>query len=375
MILQKLRGLSATVALGVVLTAGVPAIVGSIAQAATTTLHASAAVNVRTGPGTSNARIGVLYPGDEVAATGSSVDGWTPVTYQGRKAWVSTRYLAGGGYTPDTTTTSAAGSAWTTANLNLRAGAGASQRVIATLPRGTEVTRTGKVSGEWTAVTSDKGSGWVHGNYLSASQVTAVNTSKASSAPVGNTAPTGKAAPSTVGTRYATTTLNLWTAATGSRYVGTVDRGTALKYTGTVSNGRTQVVVKGAARWVTSDYLSASRPSSRKNSSAASRSSSRSGEGQATTTGSCRASYYDEDQLTANGERFNTNDYTAAHKTLKFNTRVRVTNPANGKSTVVRINDRGPYVSGRCLDLSTAAFSAIASTGSGVIAVKYTVLG
>lgn len=364
MILQKLRGLSATVALGVVLTAGVPAIVGSIAQAATTTLHASAAVNVRTGPGTSNARIGVLYPGDEVAATGSSVNGWTPVNYQGRKAWVSTRYLAGGGYTPSTTTTSATGSAWTTANLNLRAGAGTTARVLATLPAGTEVNRTGKVSGDWAAVTSDKGSGWVHGNYLSASQVSAAPASTSSDVPTGN------AAPSTVGTRYATTTLNLWTASSGSRYVGTVSKGTALKYTGTVRGGRTQVVVKGAARWVTSAYLSSSKPGSD-----ASSASSSSGEGQATTTGSCLASYYDEDQLTANGEQFDTNAFTAAHKTLKFNTRVRVTNPANGKSTVVRINDRGPYVSGRCLDLSTAAFSAIASTGSGVIPVRYTVLG
>lgn len=370
MILQKLRGLSATVALGVVLTAGVPAIVGSIAQAATTTLHASAAVNVRTGPGTSNARIGVLYPGDEVAATGSSVDGWTPVTYQGRKGWVSTRYLATGGYTPSTTTTSATGSAWTTANLNLRAGAATTQRVIATLPRGTVVDRTGQVSGDWTQVTSDKGSGWVHGNYLSVSQISAQTASTSASVPAGN------AAPSTIGTKYATTTLNLWTASSGSRYVGTVDPGTALKYTGTVRNGRAQVVVKGAARWVTSAYLSASEPgSSSSSASAISSGASSSGEGQATTTGSCLASYYDEDQLTANGEQFDTSAYTAAHRSLAFNTRVRVTNPANGKSTVVRINDRGPYVSGRCLDLSTAAFSSIASTGAGVIAVTYTVLG
>ena len=52
-----------------------------------------------------------------------------------------------------------------------------------------------------------------------------------------------------------------------------------------------------------------------------------------------------------------------------------MTNPANGKSVVVRVNDRGPYVAGRCLDLSRAAFSQIASTGAGVVNVKYTVLG
>jgi rare lipoprotein A len=78
--------------------------------------------------------------------------------------------------------------------------------------------------------------------------------------------------------------------------------------------------------------------------------------------------------MTANGEQFNTNAFTAAHKSLPFNSRVKVTNKANGKSTVVRINDRGPYISGRCLDLSRAAMKAIGGTGAGVISVTYKVL-
>jgi rare lipoprotein A len=91
-------------------------------------------------------------------------------------------------------------------------------------------------------------------------------------------------------------------------------------------------------------------------------------------TGTCQASFYDEPQETANGETFNPDALTAAHKTLPFNTQVRVTNQANGKSVIVRINDRGPYVSGRCLDLSRAAFATIASTSAGVANVKYEVL-
>lgn len=91
--------------------------------------------------------------------------------------------------------------------------------------------------------------------------------------------------------------------------------------------------------------------------------------------GTCQASFYDEGQRTANGEWFDPNAYTAAHRTLPFNTRVRVTNVANGESVVVRINDRGPYVGGRCLDLSRAAFAAIASLSSGVASVRYEVLG
>jgi rare lipoprotein A len=92
-------------------------------------------------------------------------------------------------------------------------------------------------------------------------------------------------------------------------------------------------------------------------------------------TGTCVASFYSDGQLTANGEVFNPNDFTAAHKTFAFNTRLRVTNLANGKSTVVRINDRGPFVPGRCLDLSRAAFAAIASLSSGVANVRYEILG
>lgn len=89
---------------------------------------------------------------------------------------------------------------------------------------------------------------------------------------------------------------------------------------------------------------------------------------------SCKASYYWQGQMTATGERFNPNAMTAAHKTFKFGTKVKVTNPSNGKTVVVRINDRGPYIAGRCLDLSRAAMQAIGGTSAGVITVKYQVV-
>lgn len=62
---------------------------------------------------------------------------------------------------------------------------------------------------------------------------------------------------------------------------------------------------------------------------------------------------------TANGERFDMNDLTAAHRTLPFGTRVRVRNLQNGREVVVRINDRGPHVAGRIIDLSKAAAAAL----------------
>ena len=71
--------------------------------------------------------------------------------------------------------------------------------------------------------------------------------------------------------------------------------------------------------------------------------------------------------MTASGERFNQHEFTAAHKQLPINTIVDVTNPKNGKTVRVRINDRGPYVKGRSIDLSAAAFAAIANPKQGII--------
>ena len=73
---------------------------------------------------------------------------------------------------------------------------------------------------------------------------------------------------------------------------------------------------------------------------------------------------------TANGERYNQNQLTAAHRTLEFGTMVRVVNLDNGKSVVVRINDRGPYARGRIIDLSRAAAREIDMIQSGVANVR-----
>ena len=93
------------------------------------------------------------------------------------------------------------------------------------------------------------------------------------------------------------------------------------------------------------------------------------------TGNSCGVSWYASGSRTANGEAFNPDGLTAASKTLPFNTLVKVTNPANGNSAIVRINDRGPYVTGRCLDLARGAFSQIASLGTGAITATWEVVG
>jgi rare lipoprotein A len=90
-----------------------------------------------------------------------------------------------------------------------------------------------------------------------------------------------------------------------------------------------------------------------------------------------KASWYGKEQhghLTANGEHFDMHALTAAHKTLPMHSRVRVTNKLNGKSVIVRINDRGPYARGRVIDLSYAAARAIDMIDRGVVPVLVEVL-
>jgi rare lipoprotein A len=86
------------------------------------------------------------------------------------------------------------------------------------------------------------------------------------------------------------------------------------------------------------------------------------------------ASFYTEGTQTASGEKFNTHDLTAAHPTLPFGTRLRVTNVASGRSVTVRVNDRGPYVPGRVVDVSYSAAETLGMVGSGIAKVKLDVV-
>ncbi len=90
-----------------------------------------------------------------------------------------------------------------------------------------------------------------------------------------------------------------------------------------------------------------------------------------------QASFYGNEfhgRKTANGERFDQAKLTAAHRTLPFGTRLKVTNTQNGKTVQVRVNDRGPFVKGRVIDLSSSAFKSIASLNAGVVPVRIQVI-
>jgi rare lipoprotein A len=86
------------------------------------------------------------------------------------------------------------------------------------------------------------------------------------------------------------------------------------------------------------------------------------------------ASFYTEGTQTASGEKFDTHDLTAAHPSLPFGTRLRVTNTATGRSVTVRVNDRGPYVAGRIVDVSYSAANALGMVDKGVAKVKLDVV-
>ena len=85
------------------------------------------------------------------------------------------------------------------------------------------------------------------------------------------------------------------------------------------------------------------------------------------------ATYYGQEfagRRTASGETFNPSAMTAAHRTLPFGSRVRVTNSRNGRSIIVRINDRGPFVKGRCIDLSTGAARVLGFSGTAMVSLR-----
>jgi rare lipoprotein A len=86
------------------------------------------------------------------------------------------------------------------------------------------------------------------------------------------------------------------------------------------------------------------------------------------------ASFYADDTETANGEKFDPQALTAAHRTLPFGTKLRVTNVATGHSVVVRVNDRGPFVQGRAVDLSLSAAEKLGIIEQGVAQVRLQVV-
>ena len=315
---RSMRGAAAAGVLAIALQTLGGMAAGPLASA-DTVLSATTAVNVRTGPGTSYSVLGVLYQGTQVTVRGAAQNGWTPVTYQGKEAWGSSQYLAGTATpTPPVAQAPSAPTATTLESLNVRSGPGLGYAVLTVLAKGSTVTLTGRTSNGFSEIGTDR---WVSTSWITTAPVasrplvtTPTTQVRATAAlmirttsgtdftnlgdvPVGTVleatgvvtggvaqilyqgqlrwvnaayvtpveaagpAPATGNLPATTGTRYALVALDIRnTSADTYTAITEVPRGTALKITGVVENGRAQIVYAGAVRWVTAMYLSVTAP-------------------------------------------------------------------------------------------------------------------
>lgn len=221
-------------------------------------LRTSADLNVRTGPGTTYRIVTVLATRSLVSVTGSTSHGFTEIVFLGEPRWVSSQYLSKG---TSSSTPEGRQTALATVALDVRSVPLDAYYRLAELPRGAKVTLTGvQQSGRAQIVWGD-GIAWVTARYL-----TGGSSSAPSKPPVtggtGST-PSKPNLPAVTGSRYATTALMIRTNPDSNfTDLGDVATGTRLSITGTTRNGRAQIIYQGAARWVTAQYLSTSKPAS-----------------------------------------------------------------------------------------------------------------
>jgi uncharacterized protein YgiM (DUF1202 family) len=281
---------------------------------ATTQMTATVGVNIRSGASTEAAILGGLYRGQTVTAVSSS-EGWTKIEFAGSSAYVASKYLSKGSKLPAPSKMGPGTVKIATAALNLRSGPGLSHKVIKVLKEGTRVTMTGKTARGWAQLVNGKSTGWSSTQYLASSTTgkpaiigtrvatadldirttsgaesrTVAEVKKGTALSVTGAIQNGRAQiiykgairrvtakylknlasnlpsppklPKITGTRYATVALDIRSTYTDKyRLITEVPRGTKLKITGVVKNGRMQIIFDKAVRWVTAKYLSKSAP-------------------------------------------------------------------------------------------------------------------
>lgn len=215
----------------IVAASGLIAGIGGLPALADTSMTATTGVNIRSSPSTSAKIIGGLYRGQTVTAVNTS-GSWTKIRFRSGTAYVSSKYLKGGSTLPGSTTSQ---TRVTTTAVNLRKGPGLSYAKITVLPSRTAVTLTGKTARGYTEVKRSSTTGWIATQYLKATS----------------------GLPAVTGTRVATADLLIRTTS-GSDYktVGEIAKGQKVSITGTIQNGRAQIIYRSAIRWVTAKYLS-----------------------------------------------------------------------------------------------------------------------
>ena len=396
---RSVRGAAATIALTSGISVVAPAVIGSVAHAANTqTMYTTADVNVRSASSNSGRVLTVAARGQSVKVTGEKVRGWVPVAVNGTSGWIYQRYLTeenvhpvhfGSDPLPDTMIAAVP--------VNVRSDSANAGKVLTVAERGQQVQVTGRPDGGWVPVSVNGKSGWIYGRYLTTGKAAATPAKPKTKTDAKNDSSTsrdqGRPALGNAATRT-TSGLNMRTAPSPSgQVINQLASGAGVQVTGEVHGNWVQIRANGYTGWAYRTHLTGNVPATKVDTpsrnthrgSDTSRDKARpprqdssngdSDKGSGRIAGRCIASFYDEPQTTASGEQFNPNAMTAANKTLPLGTRIRVTNVRNGRSTVVRINDRGPYVAGRCVDLSRASFARIADIGQGTAPITYTILG
>ena len=394
---RSVRGAAATIALTSGIGVVAPAVIGSVAHAANTqTMYTTADVNVRSTSANSGKVLTVVARGQSVQVTGEKVRGWVPVAVNGTTGWIYQRFLTeknilpvhfGSDSLPDTMIA--------TVPVNVRGDSASAGKVLTVAERGQQVQVTGRPDGGWVPVSVNGKSGWIYGRYLTTGKAPATpakpktgtkndsSTSRSQRRPALDNAAT-----------HTTSGLNVRTAPSPSgQVINQLASGAGVQVTGEVHGNWVQIRANGHTGWAYRTHLTGDVPAAKVDTPSRNKhtgsdtsrdkvrpprhdsSNGDSDRNSGRVAGRCIASFYDEPQTTASGEQFNPSAMTAANKTLPLGTRIRVTNVRNGRSAVVRINDRGPYVAGRCVDLSRASFARIADTSQGTAQITYTILG
>ncbi len=394
---RSVRGAAATIALTSGISVVAPAVIGSVAHAANTqTMYTTADVNVRSASSNSGRVLTVAARGQSVKVTGEKVRGWVPVAVNGTSGWIYQRYLTeenvhpvhfGSDPLPDTMIAAVP--------VNVRSDSANAGKVLTVAERGQQVQVTGRPDGGWVPVSVNGKSGWIYGRYLTTGKAAAAPAKPKTDAKNDSSTSRDQGRPALGNAATRTTSgLNMRTAPSPSgQVINQLASGAGVQVTGEVHGNWVQIRANGYTGWAYRTHLTGNVPATKVDTpsrnthrgSDTSRDKARpprqdssnddSVKGSGRIAGRCIASFYDEPQTTASGEQFNPNAMTAANKTLPLGTRIRVTNVRNGRSTVVRINDRGPYVAGRCVDLSRASFARIADIGQGTAPITYTILG
>lgn len=206
----------------------------------------TANLNIRSGASTQGRVIAVARKGTTVTLTGRVSGAYSQVKWQGADRWAATRYLTVAPRNPNTPP--ATGSVQTTANLNMREGSSTRHRSAGIAPRGTVLATTGKIENGFQQVVWQGNSRWASTQYLRQ-----VNENP-------GTPPRDPADPPRTQQRWATADLNVWLSSTSTQYNEVLPRGSELAVTGTIQNGRAEIVHKGARRWVTARYTSTTPP-------------------------------------------------------------------------------------------------------------------